>query len=168
MNNIIYIGIDNGLSGAIAFISGNDAIAIDMPIITMKKGKKTKREYDIPSIKAIFENKMIEAGNNDAFLFATLEQSQAFPKQGGVSNYTTGYCFGLMRGLLAGMEISLQTVHPRVWQKEFFKGKAGESKRLSYQVANALFPKVELKTPRGRTLDGRSDSILLAEFGRRT
>ena len=167
MNNIIYIGIDNGLSGAIAFLSGNETIAIDMPIITIKKGKKTKREYDLHTICKIIDNKTIEAGNNDTFVFATIEQAQAYPKQGGVSNYTTGYCFGLMNGLLVGMDIPLQTVHPRIWQKEFFKGQAGETKKLSYRVASALFPKVELMTPRGRKLDGRADALLLAEYGRR-
>jgi hypothetical protein len=48
----IFIGIDPGLSGAIAIINeqrlGKDEVVVyDTPTITFKKGKKNKTEYNI-------------------------------------------------------------------------------------------------------------------------
>ena len=37
----------------------------------------------------------------------------------------------------------------------------------SYKIASALFPTADLKGKRGGKKDGRSDAILIAEYGRR-
>jgi hypothetical protein len=69
------------------------------------------------------------------------------------------------------LECPYDVVAPRTWQREFFKGKVGESKLLAYQTALRLFPGVELsRTNReGKTvmIEGRSDALLIAEYYRR-
>lgn len=40
------------------------------------------------------------------------------------------------------------------------------TKRPVYELAHKLFPVIELATKRGRILDGRSDALMIAEYGR--
>lgn len=156
-----FIGIDGGMQGAIAVIDSDSYQVFDMPTYKIKKGKKSKTLYD----KAQIESILLTHGKHNCLVI--LENAQAYPGQGAVSNFTTGRCFGFMEGILKGMGCPHEIITPKTWQKTFFTGKAGESKALAYSVACDLFPLVEFKTPRGRMLDGRSDAILICEHGRR-
>jgi hypothetical protein len=156
-----FIGLDPGLHGGIALIGGKEPFVQNTPIFSIKTGKKMKTYYDMPIIKQILQDLAPD--------MVCLEKSQAYPDQGSVSNWSTGYGYGLWQGILVGMGIKFQIVHPRTWQKEFFFGMSGDSKALSYTVACQLFPEYTkfLTGPRGGKLDGCSDSLLLAEWGRR-
>lgn len=165
-------GIDCGLYGAISFIREGSASVLDVPSLSLMTGKSVKKNYDESGIREIFMSEMGPKG-----LIVFLEQQQAFPGQGGVSNFSCGRGYGFYRGLLVGLGISFQEVHPKRWQAMFFKGKIPQSKgaerkkhikAISYQVASQLYPDLEFKGPNGGIKDGRSDSILLAEYGRRT
>lgn len=157
---ISIIGIDPGLFGAIACIFSDGRIEIkDTPIYKMKKGEKTKTQYDL--------RLMLQYLKNIIPCRVYIEKTQVFPKQGSVSGHTIGYGAGVWEGMLTALKIPYEVVSPKTWQKEFFTGKAGETKALSYKVASALFPNVELVTPRGRVIDGKCDALLLAEYGRR-
>lgn len=164
-----YCGIDGGLSGAIACIRPNntkvDIEIFDMPVMATKTGKKTKREYDEHRIRDILAREM--ALNSNGVIVA-LEQAQPYPGQGAVSNFTTGYCLGLIKGLLCALRVPFRVVYPKTWQKAFFTNKAGEAKKCAYQAASRLFPDVKFKTPRGKIKDGQADAALLALFSKLT
>jgi len=154
------VGIDTGLHGALSCIFEDGRVNIkDTPIYKIKKGKRIKTQYDLKIMSRYLKNVIP--------CTVYLEKSQAFPGQGACSTWNTGYGFGLWVGILTALKIPYEIVSPKTWQKEFFVGKAGETKALAYKVASALFPNVELKTPRGRLLDGRADALLLSEFGKR-
>jgi crossover junction endodeoxyribonuclease RuvC len=164
--DIIFIGIDGGMQGAIGAIYPYDdyrANVISMPTYQVMKGKKRKTLYDKAMIKEIF----MCFKQSGSVIHVMLESAQPYPEQGSVSNFTTGHSFGFMEGLLTGLEIPYETVHPKTWQKEFFAGKGIKPKHLSYDVACTMFPTLEFRTPRGRVLDGHSDAILIAEYCRR-
>jgi hypothetical protein len=158
-----FLGIDPGLRGGIALIGGKEPFVQNTPVFSIKnKGsKKFKTYYDVNLIK-----KMLDDLQPD---FICLEKSQAYPDQGSVSNWSTGFGYGLWSGLLVGMGLKYMIVHPRSWQREFFFGMSGDSKALSYTVACQLFPEYAkfLTGPRGGRLDGCSDSLLICEFGKR-
>lgn len=162
----VYIGIDGGMTGAVGILDPvqNPPKVVDMPTYVVIKGKKRKTHYDCTLIRQMFTSfkNMYTEG-----LCVFLESAQPFPKQGGVSNFTTGHSFGFMEGILVALNIPYATVHPKTWQKEFFTGKGGDSKALAYKVASALFPTLSFQAPRGRKLDGRCDAILIAEYCRR-
>ena len=158
----ILIGIDPGLSGAVAKLCQFGVTLHDTPTIDVSKGKCKKREYDIAAMRAIL------CEDDLASCFVVIERSQAFPDQGAVSNFTTGRGYGLWLGLLVGLGIPYETVHPRTW-----KGAMGldSDKAKSFLLAKQLFPKVadSFKKPKGRvdSLDGRAEALLLAEWARR-
>ncbi len=172
-----FVGIDGGLKGGIAVI-GKRVRVYPMPIVTLPKGKMGKKSvYDKRELTKFFD-KLIGWAKQPHNIHVILEQAQSFPGQGGVSNFSTGYCFGYMEAILTALKIPYETVHPKTWQKHFFKGKAlpkttkrSDKKKalkgLSYEVASKLFPSLEFKTPRGRLMDGLCDAVLMAEYGRR-
>ena len=167
------VGIDNGLSGGIAIVQHAALIATSvMPVISYKSGKKNKRTYDLGEIVSIIEN------IKPAHVF--VEKAQAMPSfskggkqspQGGVTNFTTGYSYGAMLGILAALRIAYTIVHPRTWQKVMFMGMPKtDTKKMSYIVCQRLWPNADWKaTPRCRIAhDGKTDAAMIAEYGRRT
>lgn len=161
-----YFGIDNGLHGCISVILFEKQMRIeqyDMPIVTNMTNKKKRNQFDEKEVFNIFLN--YTKYESHAFI----ENVTYMPGQSSQSSGSIGYGYGLMVMALTACRISFETVTVRKWQKEFgIYGKGKETKNQAYRVASKLFPKLELKTKRGRLLDGRSDSILLAEFCRRT
>jgi len=158
------IGIDPGLQGAIARITpgGKFLDAHDMPTVTIKIGKRIKRIYDIVKLSEVMSQLSLDD-------IVYVEKTQALPPGIRVqASWGLGKCEGLLEGMLAIRKIPYEFVKPQVWQKHFGITKAkGDKKVQSYMIACQLFPEAVLATPRGRKLDGRSDALLIAEFGRR-
>lgn len=152
-------GIDTGLHGAIVCIDGKNVTILDTPIMANGKGKN---DYDIAAMRVA----LIELAPDRILL----ERAQAMPGQGTVSMFTTGMGYGIWKGLIGGLQIPLQLIHPRVWQKLMFVGCNGDTKDISYQVGSSLYPQIagQLKGPRGGLKDGRCDALMIAEYGRRT
>jgi len=160
MGNII-IGIDNGVSGAIACITEKTVDVNPMPIFFVKKKKGKKRVYDVQEIVRVLK----KAKATHVFI----EEARSMPKQGVVSTFNTGRGYGLIEGIVAALEYPYTIVVPRVWQKILLNGVGGDTKSASVIVAKRLFPKVSLlATKRCRKEnDGLSDALLIAEYGRR-
>lgn len=171
-----YVGIDPGLSGAVAWIKpisekySLDCIVV-VPAPTMAKGKSGK-QYDMTACWGILDDIPLP-------VFVCLEYAQAMPpsvrgrRQGASSGFNTGVGWGMWQGMLTALpQCQWQIVHPRTWQKDILAGVPhgpGETKSASITVAKRLFSGVSLKrTDKCRKdCDGISDALLLAEYGRR-
>jgi len=162
-----YVGIDPGLKGAIAIIDEKKTVVdlIDMPITTYKAKKKTKNVYDIYALKAILQNISELEGQVTVFL----EEMQSMPPGIRVqASFGLGKCQGIFEMGLTTFELPYELIKPKNWQKHFNITKSkGDIKTLSFLVARRLFPSAELSGPKGGKKDGRSDALLIAEFGRR-
>ena len=165
------IGIDIGLSGGIACIgigieSGQVLDLVSIPIISMKIGKKTKNIYDYKAIKDFFVNNLKNRLYEDTvYIEKTQALQMGYRSQ---ASWSLGLGEGFFIGLFTALGISYEFVRAQKWQKHFGITKAkGDKKVQSYRIASQLFPTAELTTPRGRKLDGRSDSLLIALFGLR-
>ena len=169
------LAIDPGKMGAIVvvdFMFANmcpDVTFYDIPILKIKKtgktkngNKKIKTEYDLFRINDIIKE-------SDVF-FAYLERQQAFPGQGSVSMFSIGNGYGMYKALLTAYNIPYDIVSPKEWQKYYgIAGKKGNTKDQAYLIASKLFPGAvkDFKTKRGRLIDGRVDSLLIAGYGAR-
>lgn len=162
-----FIGVDPGLKGAIAIIDENGYwIQIqDTPTITFQKGKKNKTEYNIGEIKRVLFN-FIDISSDKTTVF--VEKMQSMPPGIRVqASFSLGYCQGLFEGILTALEIPYQLVISKHWQKHFQITKPkGDKKTQSFQIASRLFPTATLTGPKGGVKDGRSDALLIAEYGR--
>jgi len=155
-----FIGIDNGLKGGIAVIGadGKAIEVIDMPVLVEKIGKKMRNRYDIQSIC----NFLQKHSTNSYCIF---EKGHAMPGQGTVSMVSIGYCNGMLDAFLTALHIPYETISSRKWQNIF--SITGDTKYLSFENASKLFPEINFKGKKGGVMFGRTDAVLIAEYGRR-
>lgn len=161
---MIYLGIDNGIGGALAVYDSeaNTMETFVMPVVKVQKAKGNKNEYNIPAIIEWFNQ------FNHSVKMVTLEKAQPFPGQGAVSMFSIGRGFGIMEGILAGMRFPYMVVHPKTWQKKMFEGVAHtDTKQASILVAQRLFPGVKfIASDKATKLhNGMSDAALMAYYG---
>lgn len=148
---MIYIGIDPGKNGGIAYIqdTGIDEVMLKNTFV-----------FD--------ENTMITLLHNfiPGHCVAYVEQVHAMPKQGVSSTFNFGVNFGFIQGVLKAYKIPYELVTPQKWKKEF---SCTSDKNTSIEVCKRLFPKVNLKvTDRcKKDHDGMAEALLIAEYGRR-
>lgn len=157
-----FVGIDPGKDGGIVSIDETGKILekIKIPLI---KGKGTKSEYDIPAVVDIVRTTPVPS------LFI-LEKSQPMPMSGISAQFHRGFSSGLWQGVLVSLGLPYEIIHPRTWQKVFFRDvNTEDTKQASIIVAKRLWPKEDWrKSERARNPDvGFTDAALLAEFGRR-
>ena len=145
------IGIDPGLTGAIALIrNGEFAEVWDMP--TMSRGSRNKQQVNAAEVGKILR----ECPPCPAFI----EQVGAMPGQGVSSMFNFGKTAGACEGALGALQIPYSTVTPQKWKKHF--GLIGKDKDMARTVAQQLMP----SAPLARKKDcGRADAILIALYG---
>lgn len=154
---MIILGIDPGLSGALAFIDGDDPMGslnvIDMPTSEVLRNGKKKREISISEL----DNCLRRAAPDVAYL----ELVGAMPGQGVSSMFSFGRSVGIIEALIVSHRVSYTTVSPRVWQRvvDMRKGKDGARLR-----AQQLFPHYSNLFDRAKD-DGRADAALIAYYG---
>jgi len=83
-----FIGIDPGLTGAIGVLdaTGKAIDVIDTPII--QDGGKA--HYDMRDCWETLHELHVDCAGDFGVAFVAIEYQQAFPKQGGVGNFTLG------------------------------------------------------------------------------
>ena len=157
---LVIIGIDPGVSGAVAAINEQGEVVglADTPII--KAGNKAL--YNVSGMADTLRS--LSLGGKG--VLAVLEQAQAMPGLGVSSTFSTGRSFGLWEGILGALEIPFITVRPSVWVKSVLTGVAGQGKERSIKFAMQAFPFAEL-IPEGcrKPRDGRADALCLAWYG---
>ena len=148
---MLYIGIDQGKNGGIAYIQ-----QVDISEINIYK-------------TSIFDEsvliKFLKNFNPDSCI-CYLEQVHAMPKQGVSSTFNFGMNFGFIQGVLKAYGIPYELVTPQKWKKEF---SCTSDKNTSIEVCKRLFPNVNLKATERckKDHDGMAEALLIAEYGRR-
>lgn len=145
------IGIDPGLSGAIAILSptGELECLADLPVI--RDGKLS----------------WIDGGRLQSILIDTLhgrparavvERVQAFPSQGRSSAFNFGVGFGSLLSILQARHLPIELVTPVVWKRAMGLSK---DKHASLDKARLLYPSADLGLAKH---DGRAEALLLAHW----
>ena len=162
MGATTYIGIDPGVSGAIAVLVGGTASAYDMPVATVGKTRKRSEVLEgqiVERVQWALDFSARFAGPPQ--IVCWIEQVSAMPGQGVSSMFGFGVSYGIVRGVVAGLGIRCELVTPQAWKKHF--GLIGADKDAARAVASRLFPSTSL----ARKKDvGRADALLIAEYGR--
>jgi hypothetical protein len=97
----MFVGIDPGLSGAVAVLTADGSLVAvyDTPTLTLRVARGMRHDYDIPGMCALL-TPYASAG-----LHVVIEASQAMPGQGTRSTWTTGCGYGLWLGMLAALQL---------------------------------------------------------------
>ena len=156
---LAFIGIDPGITGAVAIIHEFGAIEVhDTPVVEVLKGKKMRHEYSGMQMAKILGPFAARDG-----VIAVLENVWALPEEGAVGAFSFGRGVGLWEGILSAFRIRYEKVTPQRWKKEMMDG-MGKAKDASRLQAQRLFPKAELDLKKHH---GRADALLMAEFCKR-
>jgi crossover junction endodeoxyribonuclease RuvC len=150
------IGIDPGLSGAIAILENNKVLSIfDMPV--MPEGKKNKRQLNSAQLVNLLKDNISE---NDE-VNVVVEQVNAMPGQGVTSMFNFGQTFGAIKGVCAALALPIFFVRPSKWKKHFEL--INSSKDASRTKAIEMYPSLSSNLAKKKDVN-KSDAILIARF----
>lgn len=153
---ISVLGVDPGLTGAIAFLNDNGGLTIwDMPILEIVKGKKKRKELNMHKLGAILDDL------RPLVLVAYVEDVHSLPKNGVVASFSFGWVCGAIRQALVDREFMIEPVQPRKWQTALKVKKGGGGSLLR---ASELMPQHADKW--SRKMDhNRAAATLIAHYG---
>ena len=150
------IGIDPGLSGAIAVLENNKVINIfDIPV--MSEGKKNKRQLNSALLVSLLKENI---GQSEE-VSIVVEQVNAMPGQGVTSMFNFGQTFGAIKGVCAALELPIFFVRPSKWKKYFEL--INSSKDSSRTKAIEMYPMLSKQLAKKKDVN-KSDAILIARF----
>ena len=150
------IGIDPGLSGAIAVLENNKVLNVfEMPV--MSEGKKNKRQLN----SALLVNLLKENVLNNEEVAIVVEQVNAMPGQGVTSMFNFGQSFGVLKGIFSAMQIPMDFISPIKWKKYY--NLINTQKDSSRTKAIEFFPYISSKLSRKKDAN-KADAILIASF----
>ena len=108
------IGVDPGLSGAIAVLENNKVLSLfDMPV--MPEGKKNKRQLNSAQLVKLLKDNI----SKNEEISVVIEQVNAMPGQGVTSMFNFGQTFGAIKGICAALGLPVFFVRPSKWKKHF-------------------------------------------------
>ena len=150
------IGIDPGLSGAIAVLEDNKIKEIfDIPV--MADGKKNKRQLNSAHLVKLIKDNIKDMDET----VIVVEQVNAMPGQGVTSMFNFGQTFGAIKGICAALGLPIYFVRPAKWKKHFELINA--SKDASRTKAIEMYPSFSEKLSKKKDVN-KSDAILIARY----
>ena len=152
----ITIGIDPGLSGAVAILAdGIYRDCFDMP--TQGRGKAGRQCVNCAALAAYFRGQM--QTDRGAYVHAVIEDVAARPGQGVSSMFRFGQAVGAVEGVLATLSIPVTRVTPQRWKAHY--NLTGSEKDAARGKAQDLYPIAPLSRKRDC---GRADALLIARW----
>ena len=145
------LGVDSGLSGALALCRDGQWVLLDMPIA----GDAKHHEINGPELCRWLR----EHHPDHAFI----EYAAARPGQGVTSMFRFGCSYGAIKMALAACGVPYTIITPQKW-KSAVRIQTGADKEASRLRALQLFPDQAANLARKKD-HARADAMLLAHFG---
>lgn len=144
-----YIGVDPGMTGAVAIIGPNN---VDV--------------FDFENRAALLALHDLVLKDGDAFAF--VEKVGVMPRQGISTSGKFMRATGIAVGWLEALAIPFEEISPTKWQRRVFDSGArtGDNKKDSLNLARKLFPSMMMRLKRKKD-HNRADALLIAEACRR-
>ena len=150
------LGIDPGLSGAIAILENKNVLKLfDMPV--MAEGKKNKKQLNSAQLVNIIKKNI----NKSDDIAVVVEQVNAMPGQGVTSMFNFGQTFGAIKGVCAALNLPIFFVRPSKWKKYFEL--INSSKDSSRTKVIEMYPSLSSQLSKKKDVN-KSDAILIARY----
>ena len=150
------VGIDPGLSGAIAILEDNKVLSLfDMPV--MSEGKKNKKQLNSAQLVNILRENIL----NSEDIAVVVEQVNAMPGQGVTSMFNFGQTFGAIKGVSAALNLPIFFVRPSKWKKHFEL--INSSKDSSRTKVIEMYPSLSSQLSKKKDVN-KSDAVLITRF----
>jgi crossover junction endodeoxyribonuclease RuvC len=146
------IGIDPGLTGAVAVLSpdGSPELVADLPII---------RDAKLAWVDGSELQSMLMLALRGRQATAIIERVSSMPAQGIASAFQFGVGFGSVLSVIQALHLRLELVTPGVWKRSLGLSK---DKHASLHKARLLYPTADLRLAKH---DGRAEALLIAHYG---
>lgn len=148
MTTLRIAGIDPGIGGAVALLTDFGVEAHDMPVVEIR-GRRHVCPAGVRRLVADLRPDVV-----------VLEHVQGVQGTGATSAFSFGRSFGLVEGVIAGMQLRLVLVRPQVWTAALRVSRDKGSHRAE---ACRLWPRHAQLFARVRD-DGRADAALIAHW----
>ena len=174
----VIIGIDIGVTGAIAVVDRATGVAIDlfgMPVIRMELSQKRKNGE--PKVRTIYDeqkikSKFIQLQQVFEITAVCIERPIAIPRQTILTAASSFEGFGFLKGLMEGLWINYGTVMPAAWTKTMLGSTPKNEGEISSQFkkrkkagaikeAKRIYPEMRNKIG---TNDNFADALLIARW----
>lgn len=167
-----YIGIDPGVKGCISIV---DEIGKFVESFFLLKNTKNVDAVEI-------SNTLLNLSKYEDNCHVIIENIHAIFGSSAKGTFNFGFIAGLIEGVIATIGLPYTKVNPKIWQKEMFRGvnvitkpsttgktQVIDTKKMSFLASHRIFPTVDLRrTSKCKNEDDNfSDSLLMAEYGRR-
>lgn len=167
-----YIGIDPGTKGYISIIDETGKFIESFPLL------KNAKNIDVVEIS----NTLLNLSKYEDNCHVIIENIHAIFGSSAKGTFNFGFIAGLIEGVIATIGLPYTKINPKIWQKEMFRGvnvttkpsttgktQVIDTKKMSFLASHRIFPTVDLRrTSKCKNEDDNfSDSLLMAEYGRR-
>lgn len=150
------VGIDPGKSGGISYCDETGKVVETVTMPTYEVDGKDK--IDFKAVAAI-----LKKHNPDKVY---IENVHAMPGQGVTSMFNFGFSTGGLHGVCGALNITVEIVNPRTWQKKLM-GDAKHEKEDTINFCLKNWPELNLfATKRSKKHhDGMADACAIAHYG---
>lgn len=154
----ITVGIDCGLTGAIAAIrNGHELVYMqDMPTVMISKTTKVKQQVSGVALSA-FMRDIVELCPHE-HISVCVEKTASMTGQGVASMFSMGHSLGVVDGVLGSHRLMTHHVAPAVWKK---KMGLPNDKEIVRSRIHLLYPAAELHLKKHHN---RAEAIALAIY----
>lgn len=166
---MIFLGIDNGVSGSIGAITMDGRLVIFQKIPTFSEQDYTKAKKNITRVDTKALRKLLTAlihleGDNSDNIRAFIERPMVNPTRFKATGSALR-CLEAVLIVLESLDIAKRFVDSREWQKVLLPvgAKGDELKKASYDIGARMFPRMAETFQK----HGDSDGLLIAECARR-
>ena len=139
---MIYVGIDPGVSGAVAFLPSHGS-----PWFVPNKDTLRDLADELMTV------------SEDNLVLAMIEIVHSSPQMGVKSAFTFGQSYGRLEAVFIALNIAIDRVRPVAWQKALQCMSKGD-KNVTKAKAQELFPNTKIT-------HANADALLIAEYCRR-
>lgn len=167
-----YIGIDPGVKGCISIVDETGKFIESFFLL------KNAKNVDAVEIS----NTLLNLSKYEDNCHVIIENIHAIFGSSAKGTFNFGFIAGLIEGIIATIGLPYTKINPKIWQKEMFRGinvvtklsttgktQVIDTKKMSFLASHRIFPTVDLRrTNKCKNEDDNfSDSLLMAEYGRR-
>ena len=147
------LGIDSGLTGALTFYNGEEAIIFDVPTFQITTNGKVKNTVDCQKLLEIIRSQKPD--------IAYLENVNAMPGQGVTSMFNMGRTLGRIEMGVMAFNVPLVYIRPQEWKKYWG---CPADKDGSRKLAGERFPQFKHNWPLKKD-HNRAESFLISVYG---
>lgn len=166
-SEMMFIGVDSGVHGAIAVLSNKHLVGIWDAPLDDTNAYRLGRYNLFKTANLIRDIKKGAAGPHGTVVEACIERINSMPGSGVHNAFLQGEGFMMWKAMFVAMGIFPMIVNSQAWRQAFFKPtEKDERKAQSIALARKLYPASKALIQLAKH-DGRAEALLIAEFARR-